>query len=170
MKKAKLLGTLPAIITAMILLYSCSGENNKALTVGGDIASFSAADLRGRTYSLASYKGRPVIIRFFLLDCPKCKANTPVFNKFYNKFRQQGLEIFYINNNGTKAADVQTFSSSLGIEFPVIFDPEGKIAKLYNIKVQPLTLVLSPEQKLLAALLGEVSEQKLHELLGHYLL
>ncbi len=45
----------------------------------------------------------------------------------------------------------------------------GKLAKQYNIKVQPLTLVLSPDHKLLAALLGGVSEAELQELLGKYL-
>jgi hypothetical protein len=51
----------------------------------------------------------------------------------------------------------------------VVYDPSGKLAKQYNIKMQPLTLVLSPEHKLLAALLGGVSEAELQELLGKYL-
>ncbi|MBW2472432.1 MAG: TlpA family protein disulfide reductase, partial [Deltaproteobacteria bacterium] len=42
------------------------------------------------------------------------------------------------------------------------------IARQYNVRVQPLTMVLSPEHKLLAALLGGVSEAELDELLGKY--
>lgn len=168
MKTAKYIITFFTIAAAMVLLCSCSGESSKAIRVGDSIASFTATDLEDRSYSLASYKGKPVIVRFFLLNCPYCKADTPVFNKFYNKFRQKGLEIFYINNNGTHAAEAQTFRNDLNIEFPVIFDPEGKIAKQYNVKVQPLTLVLSPEHKLLAALLGSVSEAELNELLSQY--
>ena len=65
--------------------------------------------------------------------------------------------------------EVKTFASELGIDFPVIYVPEGTIAKQYNVRVQPLTMVLSPEHKLLAALLGGVSEAELDELLGQYL-
>jgi hypothetical protein len=60
-------------------------------------------------------------------------------------------------------------AEELQIRFPVIFDPEGKIAEQYNVKVQPLALVLSPEHKLLAALLGGVGEAELDELLARYL-
>jgi len=75
----------------------------------------------------------------------------------------------YINNNGSTRHAVENFIEELGVTFPVVYDPSGKLAKQYNIKVQPLTLVLSPQHKLLAALLGGVSEAELQELLGKYL-
>jgi len=159
-----------AITAAILLLSSCSGESTKAIRAGDTIASFSGTDLEGRNFSLASHKGKPVIVRFFLLNCPYCKADTPIFNMFYDKYRQRGLEIVYINNNGANAEEVKIFAQELKINFPVIFDQEGKIAKQYNVKVQPLTLVLSPEHKLLAALLGGVSEAELNELLSQYIL
>jgi len=158
-----------AIAAALILLNSCSEGSPKAIRVGDTIAAFSGTDLKGKTFSLPSHKGKPVIVRFFLLNCPYCKADTPIFNMFYDKYRQKGLEIVYINNNGANPEEVKTFARDLKINFPVIFDPEGKIAKQYNVKVQPLTLVLSPEHKLLAALLGGVSEAELNELLSKYL-
>jgi peroxiredoxin len=157
------------IAAALLLLNSCSGDSTKAIRVGDTIASFSGSDLEGNTFSLASHKGRPVIVRFFLVNCPYCKADTPIFNMFYDKYRLNGLEIVYINNNGANAEEVKTFAREINIDFPVIFDPEGKIAKQYNVKVQPLTLVLSPEHKLLAALLGGVSEAELNELLSQYI-
>ena len=129
------------------------GDNKKAIRTGDTLPPFSATDLDGKAFSLASHKGSPVIVRFFLLNCPYCKADTPIFNKFYEKYRKKGLEIVYINNNGTNPEEVQKFADDLKIQFPVIFDQEGKIAKQYNIRAQPLALVLSPEHKLLAALL-----------------
>lgn len=169
MKIRTFIYTFFAISAAILLLNSCSGETTKAIRVGDTLASFSGADLEGKTFSLASQKGKPVIMRFFLLNCPFCKADTPIFNMFYDKYRQKGLEIVYINNNGTNAGEVKNFARELNINFPVLFDPAGKIAKQYNVKVQPLTLVLSPEHKLLAALLGGVSEAELNELLGQYI-
>ena len=75
----------------------------------------------------------------------------------------------YSTSNATKNIDeVKKFSRELNINFPVLFDPDGTIAKQYNVRVQPLTMVLSPEHKLLAALLGGVSGAELDELLGKY--
>jgi len=167
--KTKTLLSLFLTISIALLLISCSKGKSKAIRVGDTIAPFSSTDLEGKTFSLASHAGKPAIVRFFLLNCPYCKADTPIFNLFYDKYRQKGLEIVYINNNGSQADEVKTFAQELKIDFPVIFDPEGKIAKQYNVKVQPLTLVLSPEHKLLAALLGGVSEAELDELLSQYM-
>ena len=169
MKTGTCIYILSAITAALFLLNSCSGESPKAIRVGDTIAAFAGTDLEGKTFSLASHRGKPVIVRFFLLNCTYCKADTPIFNKFYEKYRQKGLEIVYINNNGMNSEEVETFVRDLQIGFPVVFDPESKIAKQYNVKVQPLSLVLSPEHRLLAALLGGVSEAELNELLSQYL-
>jgi len=157
-----------SIAALLLMLNACSGDNAKAIRVGDSISSFSGTDLTGADFTLASHQGKPVIVRFFLINCPYCKADTPVFNKFYEKYHPQGLEIVYINNNGANLQEVKTFVEDLKIDFPVIYDPDAKIARMYNVKVQPLTLVLSPDHKLLAALLGGVSEAELNELLGQY--
>jgi peroxiredoxin len=166
-KKSTIIFTV-AVAVGLILLNSCSGDSKKAIRVGNTLATFSGIDLEGHTFSLASHKGSPVIMRFFLINCPYCKADTPVFNKFYNEYSQKGLAIVYINNNGANSTEVKNFVEELKVRFPVIYDPDGKIARQYNVKVQPLTLVLSPEHKLLAALLGGVSDAELNELLSPY--
>jgi peroxiredoxin len=168
MKTKALIIAFLYIAVSFLVLNGCSGDNKKAIRTGDTLPPFSATDLEGKAFSLASHKGSPVIVRFFLLDCPYCKADTPIFNKFYDKYRKKGLEIVYINNNGTNSDKVKKFADDLAVHFPVVFDPEGKIAKQYNIKAQPVALILSPEHKLLAALLGGVSEAELNELLGHY--
>ena len=158
-----------ALTACLVLLNSCSGDSKKAIRVGNTLASFSGTDLEGKTFSLASHKGSPVILRFFLINCPYCKADTPVFNKFFDEYGKRNLSIVYINNNGANSKEVQSFVEELHVRFPVIYDPDGNIARQYNVKVQPLTLILSPEHKLLAALLGGVSEAELIELLRPYL-
>ena len=167
--KIKTFAFILLFFTVSILFFTgCSGDRQKAIRVGDTIPPFTETDINGNPFSLASHNGRPVIVRFFLINCPYCKADTPIFNKFYDKYRQKGFEIVYINNNGANPEEVQNFTNELKVKFPVIYDPKGRLAQKYNIKVQPLTLVLSPEHKLLAALLGGVSEAELNELLDQY--
>jgi peroxiredoxin len=168
MKTKSLFIVLFYIAASILFLNSCSGDKKKSIRTGDTLSQFSGIDLENKTFSLASHKGNPVIVRFFLINCPYCLADTPTFNRFYDKYSEKGLEIVYINNNGANPEEVQNFADELNIRFPVIYDPQAKIAKQYNIKVQPLTLILSPEHKLLAALLGGVSEAELNELLDKY--
>lgn len=169
MKTIQYILAILTVTAAVLLLNSCSGGKSKPIRAGDTIPPFSGMDLENKTFKLSTHGGKPVIVRFFLIDCPYCKADTPIFNAFYKKYRSKGLGIIYINNDGKNVGEIKTFASELGIDFPVIYDPEGIIAKQYNVRVQPLTMVLSPEHKLLAALLGGVSEAELDELLGHYL-
>lgn len=153
----------------VFFVLSCHGNKPKPIKIGEAIPSFTSRDLDGKTISLTDFKNKPVILRFFLVDCNFCRADTPEFNDFFNKNKQKGLQIIYINNNASSLEAVRTFAQDLKIPFPVIFDPKGKIAATYNVKLQPLTLVLDPDHRLLAALMGGVSEIELQNLLKTYL-
>jgi len=158
---------LLGIAVILPLLNGCN--NQKPIRVNDILEPFSGTDLKGNNISLASYKNQPVIIRFFLVNCTYCIADTHVFNEFYDTYHPKGLETVYINNDAANVSEVEKFSDTLAIPFPVIYDPKGRISRKYNVKMQPLTLVLSPEHKILAALLGGVSEGQLDELLEPYL-
>ncbi|MBU0484441.1 MAG: TlpA family protein disulfide reductase [Proteobacteria bacterium] len=125
------------------------------------------ADIKGNPVYLDSFRGNPVIIRFFVTDCKYCKADTSVFNEYFNKHKEDGLQILYI----TTTADhklVSNFSDDLQIPFPVIIDQDAIVSKLYNIKIVPQTIILSPDHKIVSAILGGVGKAELEELVGIY--
>ncbi len=148
---------------------ACSSDTKpKALRTGDKVPSFKGKDMNGNQVSLAAYKGHPVIMRFWSTECKFCRADTPVFNKYYTLFKDKGLKILYINTTQT-VEEVRDFIKELNVTFPVIKDEGAIIAQKYNIKMQPITIVLSPEHTMLAAIYGGVSGDELQELVGHYL-
>ncbi len=156
-------------ILLVVCTLSCSSEKSKRIKIGDPITPFTAEDITGKPIALDDYKGSPVILRFFLVDCKFCTADTPAFNAYFDKHQPDGLKIVYINNDAPNIETVREFAEKLAIRFPVIADPEGRIAAQYNIKAQPLTLMLDPEHRLLAALLGGVSEDELADVMGPHL-
>ncbi len=165
----KPLTLLACCILLVVCVLSCSSEKNKRIKIGDPITPFTAEDITGKPIALDDYKGSPVILRFFLVDCKFCTADTPAFNAYFDKHQPDGLKIVYINNDAPNIETVREFAEKLAIRFPVIADPEGRIAAQYNIKAQPLTLMLDPEHRLLAALLGGVSEDELADVMGPHL-
>jgi len=160
--------SLLALFCCAILLPGCGRQEPKPLRVGDPAPQFAATDLAGAPVSLATLAGRPVILRFWSTECKFCRADTPIFNRFYTTHAPAGLEVFYVNTSQSEA-DVRRFIQELQVLFPVIRDPGGEIAQLFHIKAQPITIVLGPDHRVLAALLGGVSEAELHTLLAPYL-
>ena len=157
------------LCTGLVFLTACSGggQSAKKLKIGDPAPAFAGTDLSGQPVSLAGYQGKPVILRFWSTDCKFCRADTPIFNQYFEKYRQAGLRVVYINRNSDEAT-VRQFVADLEIGFPVLLDKDGAISKQYNIRLEPQTIVLSPDHRILAAILGGVSEAELKGLLGDY--
>ena len=79
------------------------------------------------------------------------------------------MRVFYIDSLGIEPKVVRAFTRELGIVFPVAQDKGGKVSASYQVKVLPQTIVLDPEHKIIAAILGGVSEQQLSQLLSPFL-
>ncbi len=155
------------LLAGFLLIAGCSGQQDRALKIGDPAPDFTATDIQGRRIALADWQGKPVVIRFFYPECKYCKADTRVFNEYYQQYHGQGLEIVYINTRpGTAAMD--EFVAELGIQFPVIEDTDGRLAASYLVKVVPQAVILAPDHRISAAVMGGVSGEELKELLGKY--
>jgi peroxiredoxin len=149
-----------------LFLNSCS-DRPQGIKIGDPAPAFTARDLDGNVFSLPSYNGKPVIIRFWSTDCKYCRADTPGFNRYFERYKDH-LGIVYINMEA-ELPDLIRFVSDLEIEFPVISDKKGKIAALYHVKLLPQTIILDPDHRIRAAMIGGVSGDELHDLLEPYL-
>lgn len=158
------------LCTVFLALAACSGGDQavKKLKLGDQAPDFSGTDLNGQPVSLAAYQGQPVILRFWSTDCKFCRADTPIFNQYFENYKEAGLRVVYVNRHSDEAT-VRKFVADLEIGFPVLIDKDGTISSRYNIKVEPQTIVISPEHKIIAAILGGVSEAELKSLLGEHL-
>ena len=157
------------LLFLLLSLLSCSQQEEKPLEIGDQAPDFTVKDVEGNVFSLSEHLGSPVVLRFFLTDCKFCRADTPVFNAYYERFHDQGLEIVYIDTLGISDQELNSFKQDLNIPFPVAGDRDGKAAAAYMVKALPQTVVLDPRHKIIAAILGGVSEPELKRLLLPYL-
>ncbi len=157
------------LLLALCLLPGCSREKSQPLKVGDQAPAFTATDITGRTISSSQLAGHPAVLRFFLIDCKFCKADTPVLNDLYKRYHDAGLEVVYIETLGVPDKEIRRFVHDLDIRFPVVQDKGAKIATRYNVKSLPLTVVIDPQGKIIGAILGGISGAELNRLLGPWL-
>ena len=105
---------------------------------------FTLKSLTGENIKLSEMRGRVVLVNFWATWCAPCKEELPFFNQLYKKYRKTGLEILGVNidKSSRKAAD---FSSSLGLEFPILLDPSGTVSSKYHITSMPSTIVVGKD-------------------------
>jgi len=154
------------------LLIGCDKERETPparLQLGDSAPDFAAKDLDGNVVILSNLHRGPVILRFFETNCRFCKADTPVFTEFYKKHQNKGLKVLYVGSFYENENSLRAFVGELSTAFPVILDNASKLADLYGIRAYPQTLFLSPDRKILAAILGGVGEAEMSEILGKYL-
>jgi len=158
-----------AVVAVLLLLFACEpSKPNGSLQVGDKAPDFIVTDMAGGKISLQEWAGKPLILRFWSTDCVYCRADTPIFNEYFNKYKDKGLRVVYLNT-GASQEEISQFVSDLTIPFPVVMDEGGAVAALYRVKIVPQTIIIDPDQKIVAAVLGGVGKAELQKMLGKYL-
>lgn len=154
----------------VMIITSCStGEIAEEIAVGATAPDFALKDTTGNIVILSNYQEHPVVLRFFETDCRFCRADTPIINTYFEKYKDEGLYVFYVAAFHETEETVISFMSDLDVPFPVIIDRTGDLAELYDVILYPQTIMIAPGRKIKAIVPGGVGEAELDELVGPYL-
>ncbi len=164
-----LFSTAALFSLTVLLVIGCSDEKIGRLKIGDRAPAFSIVDLQGQTISSQGWRGSPVILRFWDTECKYCRADSPIINSYFDTYQQGGLKVLYVATSNETVERVSRFIDDLDIGFPVALDKDGKMAEDYQVSLVPQTIFISPDQKIITAILGGVGEAELQELLGPYL-
>ncbi|HXE79203.1 MAG TPA: peroxiredoxin [Vicinamibacterales bacterium] len=131
-------------------------EATEVMLKPGDPApAFSLPGTDGKTYSLASLKGKPVVIAWF----PKaftsgCTMECKSMRQAGDKIRQYDVAYFAASVDDPETN--KKFAESLDLDFPILSDPGKEVAKAYGV-VTPerqyahrWTFYIGPDGKILA--------------------
>jgi thiol-disulfide isomerase/thioredoxin len=80
--------------------------------------------------------GNVVYVDFWASWCVPCRRSLPWMADLQARYRDRGLQIITINVD-RKADTGRAFLEKMGVSLPVVYDPEGKLAHLYDLQVMP---------------------------------
>ncbi|MCH5676675.1 TlpA family protein disulfide reductase [Streptomyces gilvus] len=131
----------------------------------------AAPDLSGKTVNgqqldVASYKGKVVVLNVWGSWCAPCRAEAPGLEKVYESLKAKGVQFVGINTRDTSVQNAVAFEKQMGVTFPSLYDPTGKLMLRFkkgtlNPQAVPSTLVLDREGRIAARSLAALSEDKL---------
>src|SRR5207249_10262742 len=113
--------------------------------VGAQAPAFSLERLSGTgDISLASLRGRTVVLNFFASWCGPCKREAPILEQLWQDDRARGLVVLGVDANDSRG-DARRFVRKHDLTYPVVFDHDGRVAaSRYAVSNLPVTYVLNP--------------------------
>ena len=107
---------------------------------GEHAPNFTLADLEGRPHELAdALRDGPVLLAFFSLDCQACETSFVPWDKVHVAYAGERFAIWAIGLD--EASRTEQFVERSGVEFPVMVDADGNLARAYRVRSTP-TVVL----------------------------
>ena len=108
------------------------------------VPDFTLQSIDGESVTLSDFRGKPVMLTFWAIQCPACGLQAPYMQAFYDEWSSEKVAVLSINV-GDGAAVVQDFVSSQGFTYPVLLDPQGMVAQAYGIPGIPMTFFIDAE-------------------------
>lgn len=120
-----------------------------AWAVGEKAADFTLKDLNGKSYRLADYRGKVVVLSFWMTWCTPCKMEMPQLKVLYEKYHAQGLELWSITaDNSSDIVRVKAIVNRYQLTNPVLHDADSRVNGLFNPRGDyPLTVLIDKEGK-----------------------
>ena len=131
------------IILLVLAIFMGSSLAASGLT-GQTAPDFVLKSATGENIRLSEYRGDIVMINFWATWCGPCRQEMPLLDELYGRYQRVGFNLLGVNiDDDSRRA--MAMVNELGISFPVLFDEDKKVSKLYEVEAMPLTVLLDRE-------------------------
>lgn len=117
---------------------------------------------RAGKLSLASLRGKPVVINFWQSSCDPCKSEAKTLEAAYRKYHGRiafvGVDVYDF------ATDARRFARRYGVTYPLVHDVTGSTIDTYGYTGYPETFFVNRRGKLIGVhIAGPVDQKPLSE-------
>jgi peroxiredoxin len=137
--------------------------NSKGLSPGSTAPDFTLPDSSGNMVSLASFRGKYVLLDFWASWCVPCRQENPNIIKAYKAYQNKNFTVISVSLDSDKArwlaavkADNLTWTQLSDLK-----SFKSKAAGLYNITGIPQNVLIDPDGKIVGRNIKGVELQQL---------
>lgn len=122
---------------------------------------FSLPSLGGSgSVSLASFRGKIVVLNFFASWCAPCRLEAPGLGKVSKDYADRGVQLLGVDFRDNAAAG-QAFMDEFGLDYPAASDAAGSLADDFGLYGMPTTFVIDADGIIRYRFVGYVQEESL---------
>jgi cytochrome c biogenesis protein CcmG/thiol:disulfide interchange protein DsbE len=97
--------------------------------------------------SLASLRGKGVVVNFWASWCIPCKEEAPVLEQTWRRHRDEGLVVLGVDAQDFKG-DARAFMRKHGVSYPVVHDGKGSTLGRWGVTGFPETFCVDRRGRL----------------------
>jgi cytochrome c biogenesis protein CcmG/thiol:disulfide interchange protein DsbE len=142
-----------ALLTLSIPAATASAPPPSPAVVGQKAPEFTLPDATGRSVTLLSYMGKPVVLYFWATWCSFCRTDMPQLQHLAEEYTESGLTILAINLL-EKDAVVKSFAKQLNLQLPLLLDTDGQVSAAYTVRATPTYMFIDKQGVLQAQIVG----------------
>ena len=121
---------------------------------------FELKTLDGEKVHLADLRGRPVLLSFWASWCGPCRSELPHLSALNREFKDKGLVILGVNDEGKGAA--RKYAELAELTFPTLDDSNSKAHRLYRVHAIPSVFLIDKDGKIVLFMRGAKDAAKMH--------
>jgi thiol-disulfide isomerase/thioredoxin len=122
----------------------------EGIEVGAMMPAYEAKSLDGAKFDLAAEKGNVVLLNVWATWCGPCRYEIPELCKLGAKYSAQRFKVVGVSiDDGDDApAAVKKFIAEKQVTYPIVLDPEAKLANIFQTSVLPTTVLIDRSGKI----------------------
>lgn len=147
-----------ALAVLSLAMFSVAGKSASANDLTEQLKNIELHDCRGAVRKASELpESKPVVIAFLGTECPLAKLYGPKLQTLSERFANEVVFVGVCSNVQDSPTEVAQYANKAGISFPMLMDPEQKLADILQAKRTPEVIVLDSHRNV--AYRGRVDDQ-----------
>ena len=134
---------------------------------GDPLVATDLVNLDGETVATGTLTGEPLVLNFWFSTCVPCRKELPDFAEVDAELA--GAVRFVGVNPFQPSETEERFARDLGVEFELLYDPDGELVSGLGLSRFPVTLLVTAEGTVVDQT-GALSADELRQLIRQHLL
>lgn len=137
------------VLAALVGLFA-KGLVQSSTTVAAELRDgrrppapgFTLPRLDGGTLSLASYRGKVVVLNFWASWCTSCRSEAPVFAEVLRRYGHRGVAVIGVDSQDF-ASRARVFAREYHVRYPLVRDGSNDVTTRWGVTNGfPVTFVI----------------------------